>query len=105
MKRAYAVTAAVVLAAGSAGVGGIRWAVGRNDPTQPATVQAVAAAAARHVPSDAKLLKVMDGGGDRLYARLTYDVGGKPVLVGIEVHRLKGWPADSMGDCDNCRST
>lgn len=93
--------ALVVLAVGSAGIVGIRWLDGRDEFTQPATVQAVAAAAIRHVPGDAKLVKVMDGGGEkRLYARLTYDVDGTSVLLGIEVHRPNGWPADMMGDCD-----
>lgn len=102
MKRAHAVVAVVVLAVGSAGIVGIRWLDRRDESTRPATVQAVAAAAIRHVPGEANLVKVMDGGGkERLYARLTYEVGGRSVLLGIEVHRPTGWPADTMGDCEH----
>lgn len=100
MKRVHVVIALAVVVVGLAGV----VAVGRSDaeeePDQPATVQAVAAAAIRHVPAGAKLVKVVDAGSTGMQVRLTYDVAGASVLLLIEIHPPDGWQAKGMGDCD-----
>ena len=88
-------------AVGLAGAIGVGRSNAKEEPDQPATAQAVAAATIRHVPAEAKLVKVVDAGSpEDMQVRLTYDVAGESVLLLIEIHSPGGWQADGMGDCD-----
>jgi hypothetical protein len=101
LKRVHVVIALAVLAVGLAGAVGVGRSNAKEEPDQPATAQAVAAATIRHVPAEAKLVKVVDAGSpEDMQVRLTYDVAGESVLLLIEIHSPGGWQADGMGDCD-----
>ncbi|WP_132197215.1 MULTISPECIES: hypothetical protein [Kribbella] len=95
MKRVHVVIALAVLAVGLAGAIGVGRSNAKEEPDQPATAQAVAAAAIRHVPAEAKLVKVVDAGSpEDMQVRLTYDVAGESVLLLIEIHSPGGWQAE-----------
>jgi hypothetical protein len=101
MKRAHVVVALAVLAVGLAGAVAVGRSDAKEEPDQPATAQAVAAATIRHVPAEAKLVKVVDAGSpEDMQVRLTYDVAGASVLLLIEIHSPDSWQAKGMGHCD-----
>ncbi|MET9272108.1 hypothetical protein [Kribbella sp. NPDC003557] len=92
-----AVLALLVIGAGS--FVGIRWFAGRDDPTLPTTTRALAAAAHRHMPAEAKLVRVREGLGntaDRFVVMLDYEIGGRPVSFSLEPNKQLPW----MGDFD-----
>jgi hypothetical protein len=113
--RKYVVAALAVLVVATGMFVGIRWLVVRDDPTQPATAQALAAAAHRHMPAEAKLVRVREGMGDpteRFVVRLEYEISGRSVSFSLEPGNQLPWlgeygcasradsPHDSPSPCE-----
>ena len=101
--RKYVVVVVAVLGLGLGALVGVRWLDGRDDPTEPATAQALAAAVRRHMPTEARLIRVRDGGGtpaEHVAVILEYEIGGKPVSLNLETNNDLPWP----GDYDGCMS-
>lgn len=94
---------AAVLGVGLGALAAVRSLDGRDDPTEPATAQALAAAVRRHMPTEARLIRARDGGGSpskHVAVILEYEIGGNPVSLKLEANNDLPWP----GDYDGCTS-
>lgn len=97
MKKFVVLGAVVVVAVAGVLVGTRLLSGPGTDPTEPATAGALAAAAQRHLPDTAKLIRAVDRSDDparRLYVSLDYEIGGKQVTLGLEATSEMAWAGD-----------